>query len=63
MHLFHDLKRLPESKICPSAHVDDWMGLQMGGGVKMSTLRSVQKFNSFGYSFDRNFEKSLRKID
>ena len=38
----------------------------------MSTLTSVQKFNSFGYSqlvlpsqgflFDKNFEKSLRKI-
>ena len=38
----------------------------------MSTLKGVQKFNSFGYSqlvlplqsllFDKNFENSLRKI-
>ena len=31
MHLLHNLKILPESKIFSCAHIDYWMGLQMGG--------------------------------
>ena len=31
IYLLHNLKILPETKICFCAHIDNWMGLQMGG--------------------------------
>jgi hypothetical protein len=31
MHLLHNLKILPESKICSCAHIDDWIGMKFGG--------------------------------
>ena len=31
IYLLHNLKILPETKICSCAHIDDCMGLQMGG--------------------------------
>ena len=42
MHLLHNLKILPESKIWSCAHIDDCMGLQIGGGDHIKECAKFQ---------------------
>ena len=44
MHLLHNLKILPESKIWSCAHIDHRIGLKIGGGQLYEHMKECAKF-------------------
>ena len=44
VYLLHNLKILPETKICSYAHIGNWIGLKIVGGQLYEHMKECAKF-------------------